>query len=238
MAKKLLIAGAVVVVLAGAAFWWLFVREDEPEELGVGTTGDQEEPTGARPDSFDGKWDVQAEGDSQAGFRIEEEFAGGVATHTAVGRSPEVEGSITIAGTEVSEGSFTVDLTALEFVDDPPVGSGERRVGAMQRQGLETNEFPEASFTLTQPIDLGEIPGDEATVDFEATGDLTLHGVTNEVTFTVEARVAGDTIRVASADPVPITLADYDIEEPSAPFLAGVSGEGEFEVLLVLEKAA
>jgi polyisoprenoid-binding protein YceI len=238
MAKKLIIGGVVLVVLAVAAVWWLFVREDEPDELGVESVAGSEEGKSSRPSSFDGTWNVQEGGDNEAGFRIEEQFAAGALDHTAVGRSRAVEGSITIAGTQVTEGSFTVDLTELEFVDNPPVGSGQRRVSAMERQGLETNEFPEATFAVTEPIQLDEIPEDDTPVQFEATGDLTLHGVTNPITFTVEAQVRGDSIVVASADPVPVVLADYGIAEPSAPFLAGVSGEGEFEFALLLERAA
>jgi len=235
MLKKLAVAVVVLVVVLGAAFFWFVVRDDAPEELGVDSGSDSTEPTGTAPETFDGTWAVQADGDTQAGFRIEEEFAGAV-SHTAVGRSPEVTGDITIAGTEVTEGAFTVDLTALEFTDEPPVGSAGNRAGAMENQGLETSEFPEATFTLTAPIDIGELPGDGETVVAEATGDLTLHGVTKEITFSVDAKVSGDTIRVASTDPVPVVLADYEIEEPTAPIVASVSEEGSFEFLLVFEQ--
>ncbi|CAN5676210.1 hypothetical protein BH24ACT4_BH24ACT4_01540 [soil metagenome] len=236
MLKKLIGVSAVVVVLLGAAVYWFVVRDDAPEELSVDAGGESAEaPTGEAPDSFDGAWVIRTGGDTTAGFRIDEEFVGAI-NHTAVGRSPEVEGSITVAGTEVSDGSFTVDLTTLEFTDDPPTGSVGSRAGSMEDRGLETGEFPEASFTLTQPIDLGAEPtaGFEATV--EATGDLTLHGVTQEVTFMVDAQVDGDTIRVASADPVPVALADYDMDVPTPPFVASVSDEGSFELLLVFEQ--
>ncbi len=233
--KKLLGALLVLVVLVGAGYWFFF-REDEPAELGLDSDSDTEEPTGETPDNFDGRWILQEDGDSQAGFRIDEEFLGAI-SHTAVGRSPEVTGEITIVDTEVVEGTFTVDLTALEFTDDPPTGSVGSRAGAMEDQGLETNEFPEATFTLTEPIDFGEIPADRETVTLEATGDLTLHGVTKSVTFSLDAQVSGDTIRAASTDPVPVLLADYGIEEPTAPIIASVSEEGSFEFLLVFAVA-
>jgi polyisoprenoid-binding protein YceI len=237
MIKKLIGGAVVLVVVAGAALWWFVLRDDAPEELGVGTGSRSEEPTGTAPASFDGEWTSTAGGDTRAGFRIEEDFAGGVVGHTAVGRSSEVTGSITIAGTQVTEGSFTVDMTALEFTDDPPSGNVTSRAGAMETQGLETAEFPEGTFTLTAPIDLGAIPAEGETVTVEATGDLTLHGVTREITFSIDALVAGASIEVATTDPVPIVLADYEIEEPSAPFVASVADEGSFEFLLVLRPA-
>ena len=237
MVKKLIGAAVVLVVLAGAGLWWFVLRDDAPEELSVDSRSEDgtSTPTGTTPDSFDGTWAVVAGGDSQAGFRIQEDFAGGVVGHEAVGRTPAVEGSVTIAGSSVTEASFTADLTALEFTDTPPGVNAANRANAMRSKGLETDTFPEATFVLTAPIELGEIPGDGDTTTAEATGDLTLHGVTQSVTFTVEAKVEGDTIRVASADPVPVVLADFEIEEPTAPFVASVSDEGSFEFLLVLQ---
>lgn len=235
--KKLIGVAAVVLVILGAGVYWFVVRDDAPAELSVDSSAEgSTEPTGTAPSSFDGAWTVQTGGDTTAGFRIDEEFVGAI-NHTAVGRSPEVEGSLTVAGTEVSDGSFTVDLTALEFTDDPPTGSAGNRAGAMADRGLQTSEFPEATFTLTQPIDLGDTPADGFTTTTEATGELTLHGVTEEITFSVDARVEGDTIRIASTDPVPVALADYDMEVATPPFIASISDEGSFEFLLVLGPA-
>ncbi len=236
MLKKLIGVSAVVVVLLGAAVYWFVVRDDAPEELSVDAGGESAETSaGEAPDSFDGTWMVRTGGDTTAGFRIDEQFVGAI-SHTAVGRSPEVEGSITVAGTEVTEGTFTVDLTALEFTDDPPTGNVGNRAGSMEDRGLETGDFPEASFALTQPIDLGADPADGFEATVQATGDLTLHGVTNEVTFMVDAQVDGDAIRVASTEPVPVALADYGMDVPTPPFVADVSDEGSFEFLLVFEK--
>lgn len=237
MRNKVLGVVVVLVVLAGAGIYWFVIRDDAPAELSIDTpTEGSTEPGGAALDSYDGTWGVRLGEPTTAGFRIEEEFAGSI-SHTAVGRSPDVEGTLTVAGSEVPEGSFTVDLTSLEFTDDPPTGSVGNRAGAMQDRGLETNQFPEATFALTQPIDLGETPTDGFSTTTEATGDLTIHGVTNEVTFSVDARVEGDTIRVASTEPVPVALADHDMEVAAPPFIASISDEGSFEFLLVLQQA-
>lgn len=242
MIKKLLVPIVVVVVALGAALWWFVLRVDEPEELsldsGTGTTeavaGDAGDG-GEAPDSLDGTWTVQTGGDTTAGFRIGVSYANGLVDHTAVGRSTEVTGTMELAGTEISEGSFTVDVQAIEFTDDPglPVA---RRADAIRTQGLETNDFPEATFALTEPIDFGEVPAAGETITATATGDLTIHGVTRPVTFEVEAVLDGATIRVVTADPVPIVLADFDIEEPRAPVVASVADEGAFEFLVVLEQ--
>ena len=237
MRNKVLGVVAVLVVLAAAGIYWFVVRDDAPAKPSIDTpTEGSTTPAGEALDSYDGTWSVRVGEPTTAGFRIDEEFAGAI-DHTAVGRSPDVEGTLTVAGSEVSDGTFTVDLTWLEFTDNPPTGSVGNRAGAMQDRGLETNQFPEATFALTQPIDLGETPTDRFSTTTEATGDLTIHGVTDEVTFSVDARVEGDTIRIASTEPVPVALADHDMEVAAPPFIASISDEGSFEFLLVMEQA-
>ncbi len=236
MKKILLGVGVVLVLLVGGAVAFILIsRGDTPEELSVEGEGGSQGDTGETPEALDGAWAVQAGEETTAGFRIKEDFTA-LPDHTAVGRSDEVEGSFTVAGPAVTEGSFTVDLTALEFTDDPPTSNVQGRADAMKGQGLETNDFPEATFELTQPIDIGADAGNGETITTEATGELTLHGVTEEITFAVDAKVDGATIRVASSDPVPIALTDYDMEEPTAPFIASVADEGSFEFLLIFEQ--
>lgn len=236
MIKKLVGAVVVVALLGGVAVWWFVLRDDAPEELSVDSgSGDDASTTaaGEAPASFDGTWSVEEGTDTVAGFRITETFAGGLADHEAVGRSPEVTGSITVAGSEVTDGSFVVDLTALEFTDDPGIPVANR-TRALQNRGLEIGTFPEATFELTEPVDFGEIPGDGDVVTATATGDLTIHGVTQQVTFDVDAKVEGATLRIATSEPVPVVLADYDIEAPTGGPVASVADEGSFEFLVVL----
>ena len=234
MLKKLAIAAVAVLVVVGGAFWWFVLRDDAPEELSLeGRSTDTTEAATPAPDTYDGTWTVQTGGETTAGLRIDESFASGLADHTAVGRSDDVSGSFTVDGSTVSEGSFTVDLTTLTFTDDPG-RSVAGRANAMKTRGLETEQFPEATFEITSPVDLGAAPADGETVTATVTGDLTLHGVTNEVTFDVEAEVAGGTITVVTADPVPVVLADYDIDKPTGGPIAEISDEGSFEFLVVL----
>ncbi|MGN6693285.1 MAG: YceI family protein [Aquihabitans sp.] len=238
MLKKLIAVAAVVVVLGGVAVWYFLLRDDAPPELSVDSTSGggsdtSQTTTGTTPESLDGTWSVQEGGDTTAGFRIKESFASGLTDHTAVGRSEDVTGSITIDGTQITEGSFTVGLNSLVFTDDPGIPVANR-ANALKQNGLQTDTFPEATFELTEPIDFGKEPAEGETVTATATGDLNLHGVTKPVTFDVEAKIVGDTIRVATADPVPVALADYDIEKPTLGPVADIDDAGSFEFLVVL----
>jgi polyisoprenoid-binding protein YceI len=180
---------------------------------------------------------VRSEEPTEAGLRIQESFLSGLADHTAVGRTSAVEGSLTLDGATVTEGSFTVDLTTLEFTDSPPGLDTANRARAMQDAGLETNDFPDTTFTLTGPVDLGGVPAEgDAPITTEVTGDLTLHGVTQSVTFAVDAQVIDGEIEVATTDPVEIALADYEIDPPVQGPVAEVADTGSFEFVVRLAR--
>jgi polyisoprenoid-binding protein YceI len=166
--------------------------------------------------SVDGAWKVSS--GSTAGYRIKESLFG--VSNTAVGRTTAVTGSINIAGTAVTTGSFSVDLTKV-------TSDRSQRDGQFQGRIMDTSSFPTATFTLTQPIQLATLPADGVQITANATGNLKLHGVTKSVTFPVTARRSAGTIQVNGS--IPITFADYNISNPSGgPATTGDSGTMEF----------
>ena len=134
------------MLAVGGPFAYInFVQGDAPERLGVATatTGaDTAADTGA---SLDGTWTVA--GGSQAGYRVEEVLLG--QNVEAVGRTSAVTGELTVSGTEVQSGSFSVDLTQVTSDED-------RRDDAFQGRIMETATYPTATFELTEPITLAE----------------------------------------------------------------------------------
>ena len=146
---------------------------------------------------------------------------------TATGRGNEIDGSITIAGTTVTEGSFTVQVASITSDRSQHDGQFTGRI-------MQTSQFPTATFTITQPVDLGTIPADGEQVTASVTGDLTLHGVTNSVTFDVTAQTDGTTIGVLGE--IPIVFADYGIDNPSTGFVT-TEDNGLLEFILVFTPA-
>lgn len=67
-------------------------------------------------------------------------------------------------------------------------------------------------------------------------GILTLHGVTRSVTFDVEARVVGETVVLATAEPVAVKLADHGLDAPEITGVSKVRGTGAFEFLVVVRR--
>ena len=239
---KLVVVVAVVAVMAAAGGVWWWLSDDPPDELSVddaigeGAGSGSEGGTGAEAGDLDGTWSVAEGADSQAGLRVTESFVGGAVDHEAVGRSTAVSGDVAVAGADVTEGAFTVDLTRIEWSDSPGFPT-DRRSDAIRDQGLETGTYPEGTFELTEPVSVGSLPAAGQSVTVDVTGDLTLHGVSQEVTFPVDVALDGDRLLVGTAEPVPVALADYEIEKPQSPSVASISDEGSFEFLVTLERA-
>jgi polyisoprenoid-binding protein YceI len=219
---RLLLAGAVLalVLAVGGPFAYInYVQSDAPERLEVATATTSAAAAGG---SLDGTWAV-ADG-SQAGYRVEEVLLG--QNVEAVGRTSAVTGELTVSGTQVDNGSFTVDLTQVASDED-------RRDDAFQGRIMETATYPTATFELTEPIALKELPADGETVTANAVGELTLHGTTRAVTVAPTVQRSGDTIQASGS--IPVTFADYGIANPSFGPVT-TEDHGEIEFLLVFTR--
>jgi polyisoprenoid-binding protein YceI len=178
---------------------------------------------------LDGTWSIDTSvgsfadfSSSWVGYRVDETLAGNRA-NTAVGRTPDVTGTLALAGATITSVEVTADLTSLRSDD-------QRRDGQLQRQGIETGQFPQATFKLTTPIKLGSAPADVQTITATANGELTLHGVTKAVQVPIQARLSGDLVTVAGS--IPIQFADYAIEPPTSFVVLSVEEHGTMEFQL------
>ena len=209
--------GVAVLLLAagGVAIAITVFGGDAPPPAALASPSASVTPsTGSDPadaDGADGTWTVESTSGSLddgtatfAGYRIEEEL-GNVGANTAVGRTQDVTGQMVIDGTTISELSIEVDMTTL-------VSDDHRRDDQLRDRGLETDAFPTATFSITEPIDLGSAPKRGERIDVDANGALTLHGVTQQVTVPIEAVWDGDAIEaLASFD---VALSDYGSTHP------------------------
>ena len=234
------VAVIVVLVVGGPFVYIHFIEGKAPPPLSISTettpttagtsagaagTGSTTTTAGAADVSTTGvagTWKIST--GSLAGYRIKETLFG--QSNTAVGRTSAITGSITITGTEVGAGQFTVDMTKVKSDES-------ERDNQFQGRIMDTASFPTATFTLTQPIQLGTIPADGTTITAQATGKLMMHGTTRVVTFPVMARLSGSTIAVSGS--IPITFADYNIPSPSFGPVS-TDNHGTLEFLLNFSK--
>ncbi|MFW2383658.1 MAG: YceI family protein [Acidimicrobiales bacterium] len=239
--KKVLLGVLVAIVVLFVAGFALFTFRDEgPDELVLGerattttagdtttteqTTAPSDEPaTTAAPvvDGIEGTWQLSP--DSVAGYRVVEDFASGLSDFEAVGRTSTIDGSLTIAGTQVAAANFSVDVGSI-------VSDDSRRDRQFHGPIMDASQFPTADFVLTTPIDLGEVPAEGETITADAAGELTLRGVTNSVTFPLSARLVNGEIETLGS--IDVLFSDYGIANPSNNFIS-VRDEGLVEFSLI-----
>ena len=248
--SRLLIAGVAVLLVAGVGAYVAYDQvlsgdsvapltlpssspESAPSDAAAsGTAGASTGPaTGDGGGDVAGTWNVA--GDSQAGYRVRERLASLDAESDAVGRTSDVTGSITLESdgttTTLTGGSLTVDTTTIASDED-------RRDSRLRSEGLQTDTFPTATFTITQPVEIPASAIDGTATDLTLVGDLELHGVTKSVSIPAQARLVDGTIQVAGS--VTFPLADFEIVAPNVGgFIISIADEGALEFAVNFTKA-
>jgi polyisoprenoid-binding protein YceI len=234
--KKLVLGGGVALVTVLAVGVWWFLRDDAPKavdlEAAVGAVGgDGSVSAGGVAgdwvvDTSVGAFSFEDSTGTFVGFRVSEELSG-IGSTTAVGRTPEVTGTMTIDGTTLTAANIEADMTALTTDDS-------RRDGRA-RDALGTRSFPSATFVLTSPIDLGDAATTGAKTSVTATGDLTVHGVTKSVEIPLEAQLTGDTIVVIGS--LDVVFSDFGVTVPTSRIVLSVDDHGQMELQLFFSRA-
>ena len=215
------VAGVLVIGFGGAFVYTNFIADDAPAPLDTTPSVQASvDPTVTLP----GTWTI-AEG-SEVGYRVKEILFGQEAE--AVGRTSEITGTFTIDGNSLTEGSFEVDMASV-------TSDQSRRDGQFRGRIMEVETYPTATFELTEPLNLSGINEQQTQGEATATGNLTVHGVTREVTFDIKGVRSGDQIQITGS--IPIVFADYNIDNPSGG-PAQTEDSGMLEFALNFEKEA
>ncbi|MGD0808839.1 MAG: YceI family protein [Acidimicrobiales bacterium] len=232
--RKWVIAGVVVVVvlaIGGPYVFIHFIEGPAPAKLvlpkGQGAASGSASSGGTvELSKLAGTWNVGA--GSVAGYRVQEVLIG--QNSTAVGRTAELWGSVSLVGKAVAKASFTVNMASV-------VSDQSERNAQFDGRIMDVTDYPTAKFVLTGPISLASGLVTGASKQYTATGTLTMHGVTKSVTFPVSVEVISGTAVDVLAD-VPIVFANWDISNPSVGGFVTTKSTGTLEVLLHLVRGA
>lgn len=223
--KKIVLGSlaVVVVVVAAVVIYFLVTREDEKPALSV---TDRPTNTQVLTGSTDGTWTLSDA--SIVRYKATESFVGGLADQAVSGETNKITGSITVAGTTVTQPDpFTVDMASIA------TGNG-RRDAQYNGRIMQTATFPTGTFMLDAPLALPSVPAAGAEVSVAAPGTLTLHGVSKPVSVELKAKLNGAELDVSAS--IPVTWTDFQIEDPSLGGFVSVVPQGSIELLLVFEK--
>jgi len=225
--RPIIIAGLVIIVfLVGIAFFPL-ARAFFAGGHGVKTEGIDTSKLHAASTDIDGTWEVTKKpgsNESSAGFTFFEILP--AERRVTSGSTRNVAGSVVIEGGTLQSGDITVDVSTLTTDSDV-------RDNNVRTKILSTDEYPDATFTLTRPADVSGLPDDGTVAPVELTGDLTIRGQTRQVTQPFDVARSGKNVIVAGT--IPIKRSDYGVETPE--FVAAkIADEGEVNIRVKLEK--
>lgn len=213
--------GATAAIAGPIVYRDLIVGEaDAAPSVTVSPTGSSAADASGTTGDLSGDW-VVADG-SFAGYRVDEVLNGTDVTVT--GRTDEVAGELSVDGLTLTAASFTVDVASIA------TDSGNRD-DYFRTTAMRTDEFPTATFVLTEPITVAAVPTAGDVQQVTATGELTLAGVTRTVDVELEAVLDGVGGQVAGS--IPITFADFGVEAPDLGFVS-VEPDGSVEFSLAL----
>lgn len=224
------LAGIVAVGAAGVLFvYFVLFSHSAPAPLSLTAPSST---TAASPaltaSEVPGTWTVAAH--SVAGYRVREQLAFLQAPSDAVGRTSQITGSATLTGSgsalTVSAARFTVNVQSL-------TSDQQMRDEHIQTLGLDSAEFPTATFVLSSPVTLPADADSGAEIHISLTGALTIHGTTKTETIPVTARLSGSQIEIAGSITFP--WGDFNMQAPNVGGFVTVDGTATMEFDLFLK---
>jgi hypothetical protein len=241
--RPVLIAGIAVLAAIGAGAL-VFLGRDTPDAVDldravadIAAAGPSVQDAAGAPAETEaivdatGTWTVDTEviafdtatgSGTWVGYRIDEELAGRGA-FTAVGRSPRVEGEITIEGDRVVAVEIRADLQGLESDN----GTRDGRVRPIFRDRPVT-------FVLSEPFTFGAVPGQGERVTVATRGVLRIGDIEREMDFELSGDVVGSRLVVTGSTLV--VLEDFAITVPGSSVVLSVSDEATIELQLYLSR--
>ena len=202
---------------------WVYARffvPEPPDPLTLSTPGIVK-PVPEGPIDIEGSWEIQP--GSEAGYRIHEVLY--EQEVTVVGRTESVAGVVVIADGMLTEVRVVVDVGS--------IATDESARDAFFRRALDTTNFPEAVFELTEPVDVSAIGLANTELITTGVGTLFLHGVTQPVTAALEVQRTAEGVEVLAT--IDVMLTDFELSAPDLGWVV-VEPVGTVEALLQLAR--
>jgi polyisoprenoid-binding protein YceI len=170
---------------------------------------------------------------TQVSYRVREQLAGLKFPTDAIGTTESVTGTIVIkpdGSIDSAKSHLTIDLRTLKSDQD-------LRDGYVKTRTLETDKFPSAEFVpkkmdgIPAPLPAPERPDQTS---FQMVGDLTVHGVTKEVTLEGYATYSRDLVSGRAS--TNFTFATFGLTKPTLARLLSVDDNIKLEIEFRLKR--
>ena len=169
--------------------------------------------------------------DGSASYTVTEQFVGINFPNDAVGSSTVVAGTLVIApdGSIPAGSKLTIDLSKLK-------SDQEQRDNFVRTRTLETDKYPMAEFVPTKLQGVPAMIPTQGQTGFELTGNLTIHGVTKEVTFQGIATFGRDST-VAGRAKTSFTFATFGLTKPMIGRLMSVDDKINLDLVFKFKRS-
>lgn len=226
-ANKVVIAIFVVLIVALALVAVVPVMVALAMGPGVRTEGLSAENAQPASTDINGEWHVahtRDENTTSVGFTFFEILPSD--RRETSGSTQAVEGYATIEGGTLKAGEITVDMAEVST-------DNERRDINVRTKILNTNQYPTATFSVTEPADVSRVPGDGTPGKVTLDGEMEIRGETRPLSHEFDVLRDGDRL-ILSGD-VLIDRHEYGVESPD--FVAAkIDDTGELNIRIALEK--
>jgi polyisoprenoid-binding protein YceI len=211
-------AVAALVALGGAGTYAYFFSglRTSPSVLSLASPSPSPSAAASASPATGGTWQITT--GSLVGYRVKEQFVGQSSAHEAVARTGDVTGTVTITQSgstyEMTSATVTVQLAGLASVDSV-AGYNVTNRDRIVQGSLDVGTYPTAVFKAQNvALPAGVETGQAVTVSVP--GQLTIHGVTKDVTATLQLRVSGNGAQIAGT--ISTNMSDFGVSPPSIGF--------------------
>ena len=131
------------------------------------------------------------------------------------------EGVMTVEGGKLTGGQFTFDMNSIVNTDLTDAGYNAKFIGHMKSEDFfNTAKHPTSTFKVTKVTPKG---GDA----YDVTGNMTIKGITNAVTFPATVKTTGNTITAQGKATLDRTK--YDIRYGSKSFFENIGDKAIYD---------
>lgn len=131
------------------------------------------------------------------------------------------DGALTVDGGKLTGGTFTFDMNSIACTDLTDAGYNAKFIGHMKSEDFfNTAKFPTSTYKITKVTP----KGGEA---YDITGNMTIKGITNVVTFPATVKTTGNTIEATGKATLDRTK--YDIRYGSKSFFENIGDKAIYD---------
>lgn len=172
---------------------------------------------------------VVAQG-SEVRYRAREQLAQRPAPNDAVGKTSSVTGGIVLG----SDGKPIKDQSKIIVQMNTLASDSGQRDNFIRQNTLEVNRYPTAEFVATDVRNLPNPLPTSGEATFDLIGDLTIHGVTKQVTLPVKATFTATEVKGSTSTQV--NFADFGMNKPQVPMVLSIQEPLTIEMDLTLSR--